>query len=137
MRRSTCSCRCRWTSAPANGPQNSRLANLYGTLPLARRLLLPLVFVSGMASLGVEFGASRLLAPYFGTSLYVWGVLIGLILVYLSAGNVIGGRLPDRYPRGGILFQITAWAGPWIRTVPVLGHVLLPVFSSGVPLPRD
>ena len=43
-----------------------------------------------MTSLGVEFGASRLMAPYFGTSLYVWGILIGLILVYLSIGYVIG-----------------------------------------------
>ena len=55
--------------------------------------------LADMASLGVEFGASRLLAPYFGTSLYVWGVLIGLILIYLSAGYVIGGRLADRHPR--------------------------------------
>src|SRR3989454_3360766 len=131
MRRSTCSCRCRWTSAPANGPQTSRLANLYGTLPLARRLLLPLVFVSGMASLGVEFGASRRPAPYFGTSLYVWGVLIGLILVYLSAGYVIGGRLADRHPRADLLYQITAWAGLWIGVIPLLSYPILLASQQG------
>src|SRR3989441_3405349 len=131
MRRSTCSCRCRWTSAPANGPQNSRLANLYGTLPLARRLLLPLVFVSGMAPLGVELGAWRLLAPYFGTSLYVGGVLIGLILVYLSAGYVIGGRLADRHPRADLLYQITAWAGLWIGIIPLVSYPILLVSQQG------
>src|SRR2546426_8496548 len=131
MRRSTCSCRCRWTSAPANGPQNSRLANLYGTLPLARRLLLPLVFVSGRPSLGVEFGASRLLAPSFGPSLYVWGVLIGLVLVYLSAGYVIGGRLADRYPRPELLYQIPAWAGVWIGVIPLVSYPILLASQQG------
>jgi len=100
-------------------------------LPLARRLLLPLVFVSGMASLGVEFGASRLLAPYFGTSLYVWGVLIGLILVYLSAGYVIGGRLADRHPRADLLYQITAWAGLWIGVIPLLSYPILLASQQG------
>jgi len=94
-------------------------------------LLLPLVFVSGMASLGIEFGASRLLAPYFGTSLYVWGVLIGLILVYLSAGYVIGGRLADRYPREDILFQITAWAGLWIGVIPLVSYPILLLSQQG------
>jgi spermidine synthase len=98
---------------------------------LARRLLLPLVFVSGMASLGVEFGASRLLAPYFGTSLYVWGVLIGLILVYLSAGYVIGGRLADRYPRDDVLYQITAWAGLWIGVIPLASYPILLASQQG------
>jgi spermidine synthase len=90
-----------------------------------RRLLLPLVFVSGMASLAVEFGAARLLAPYFGTSLYVWGVLIGLVLVYLSAGYVLGGRLADRHPREDVLFQLTAWAGLWIGVIPLVSYPIL------------
>jgi spermidine synthase len=78
-----------------------------------------------MASLGVEFGASRLLAPYFGTSLYVWGVLIGLVLIYLSIGYVIGGRLADRRPSPDLLFQLTAWAGLWIGLIPLLAYPIL------------
>jgi len=97
----------------------------------SRRLLLPLVFVSGMASLAVEFGAARLLAPYFGTSLYVWGVLIGLILIYLSAGYVIGGRLADRYPRDDVLYQITAWAGLWIGIIPLVSYPILLISQQG------
>src|SRR5215470_11246687 len=92
---------------------------------IARRLLLPLVFVSGMASLGIEFGASRLVAPYFGTSLYVWGVLIGLVLIYLSVGYVIGGRLADRRPSVDLLFQLTAWAGLWIGLIPLIAYPIL------------
>ena len=101
------------------------------TNQLSRRLLLPLVFIAGMASLGVEFGASRLLAPYFGTSLYVWGVLIGLILIYLSAGYVIGGRLADRHPREEVLFQITAWAGLWIGIIPLVSYPILLASQQG------
>jgi spermidine synthase len=101
------------------------------TNPRARRLLLPLVFVSGMASLAVEFGAARLLAPYFGTSLYVWGVLIGLVLVYLSVGYVIGGRLADRYPREEVLYQITAWAGLWIGVIPLVSYPILLISQQG------
>ncbi|HYS98422.1 MAG TPA: fused MFS/spermidine synthase [Candidatus Dormibacteraeota bacterium] len=106
-----------------------RAANLKAAS--SRRLLLPLVFISGMASLGVEFGASRLLAPYFGTSLYVWGVLIGLILIYLSAGYVIGGRLADRHPREEVLYQITAWAGLWIGIIPLVSYPILLISQQG------
>jgi len=91
----------------------------------ARRLLLPLVFVSGMTSLAVEFGASRLMAPYFGTSLYVWGVLIGLVLLYLSIGYVLGGRLADRHPRPDLLFLLTALAAIWIGLIPLVSYPIL------------
>src|ERR1700731_405626 len=84
-----------------------------------------------MSSLAVEFGASRLLAPYFGTSLYVWGVLIGLILIYLSAGYVIGGRLADRHPRDELLYQLTAWAGLWIGVIPLVSYPILLASQQG------
>jgi spermidine synthase len=100
-------------------------------LSRSRRFLLPLVFISGMASLAVEFGASRLLAPYFGTSLYVWGVLIGLILIYLSAGYVIGGRLADRHPDDALLYQLTAWAGLWIGVIPLISYPILLASQQG------
>src|SRR5687768_7872650 len=57
-----------------------------------------LVFAGGFATIGVELTASRLLAPYFGSSTFIWSSLIGLTLAFLSLGYVLGGRLADRRP---------------------------------------
>lgn len=97
----------------------------------ARRLLLLLVFVSGLVSLGVELSASRLLSPYFGDSLYVWGILISLVLIYLSVGYVIGGRLSDRRPRADVIFRLVAVAGTWTGLVPLFSYPLLILSQRG------
>src|SRR5450759_488191 len=138
MRRSGSSCRCRWTSAPASGRRNNQSGSSYALGRFARlnagavaMAAAATRLVSGMTSLGVEFGASRLLAPYFGTSLYVWGVLIGLVLIYLSAGYVIGGRLADRHPHDEVLYQITAWAGLWIGLIPLVSYPILLASQQG------
>ncbi len=62
--------------------------------------------------------------------MFVSGI-IGLILVYLSAGYAIGGRLADRYPREDILFQITAWAGLWIGVIPLVSYPILLLSQQG------
>src|ERR1700752_3182365 len=64
----------------------SELRSAKRSSSLARGLLLPLAFTGGLASLGIEFAAARLLAPFFGQSLFIWGTLIGLILIYLTIG---------------------------------------------------
>jgi spermidine synthase len=88
------------------------------------RLLLLLVFVSGMTSMAVEMCASRLLAPYFGTSLFIWANLIGLVLIYLSVGYFLGGKIADRYPTPRVLCACTSIAA--------IGIALIPFTSSGI-----
>ena len=88
-------------------------------------LLIALVFVAGACSLAVELSASRLLAPYFGTSLFVWANLIGLILLYLTIGYYLGGRIADRYPRPELLYTLTIIAAFLISIIPFLSKPIL------------
>jgi spermidine synthase len=99
----------------------------------ARRLpLLTLVFISGMVSLGLEMAASRLLAPFFGTSLFVWANLIGLVLIYLSAGYFLGGRLADRYPSPRVLCGVTTVAAIATGLIPFISHPVLEWSVQGI-----
>jgi len=89
------------------------------------------VFLSGFTSLAIELAGSRLLAPYFGTSLYIWAVLVGLILLYLTAGYFIGGRLGDRHARPMLLYQLTAWAAFITSIIPLLARPILSFSAIG------
>jgi spermidine synthase len=68
---------------------------------VARRTLPPLellVFSVGIATLGAEIAAARLMAPFFGASTIVWANTIAIVLVALSIGYWFGGRMADRHP---------------------------------------
>lgn len=90
-----------------------------------RRLLLALVFLCGAVSIGTELAMSRLLAPYFGTSTFIWANLIGLTLAFLAAGYYLGGRLADRYPTMDVMLVIAGLAGFAVAIIPVLARPIL------------
>ncbi len=86
------------------------------TKPSTRRpiwLILCLAFTSGFIIMSVELLGGRILAPYFGSSIYVWGSIITIFMMALSIGYLIGGRLSLHQPslfRYGLFFIIAAIA---------------------------
>ncbi len=63
--------------------------------------------------MSVELLGGRILAPYFGSSIYVWGSIITIFMMALSMGYLIGGRLSLHQPslfRYGLFFIIAAFA---------------------------
>jgi len=69
------------------------------------------VFISSLCVMVLELTASRIIAPYVGSSLYTWTTVIGVVLVGISVGNAIGGRLADRRPSVRLLGLILLVAG--------------------------
>jgi hypothetical protein len=53
---------------------------------------------SGFFVMGVELLGGRLMAPYFGSSIFVWGALIAVFMAALAVGYLIGGQLSLRSP---------------------------------------
>jgi spermidine synthase len=83
------------------------------------------VFIAGGVLLGMELVASRVLAPFFGSSIFVWGALIGVVLAGLSAGYWIGGVLADRFPRPALLLGVLALGAGTILLIPVVDQTVL------------
>ncbi|HET8909149.1 MAG TPA: fused MFS/spermidine synthase [Ktedonobacterales bacterium] len=121
------------SSASADAPEVAATAPSTQTTGAVSMLALRvLVFTGGMCSMFLEMSASRLLAPYFGTSLFIWANLIGLVLIYLSAGYFLGGRLADRYPSMRLLSVLTTIAALATGLIPFISKPVLDWSISGM-----
>jgi spermidine synthase len=91
-----------------------------------------LVLAAGAGSTSTEICASRLLAPYFGSSTVVWANVIGLVLAALSLGYWLGGRIADRRPQSDVLGAIVVTAGALIAVVPFAAQPFLDQTVQGL-----
>lgn len=85
--------------------------------------LLLTVACSGSAVMILELLGTRIIAPYYGVSLYVWSSLIAVTMIALATGYYLGGFLADRYPRIRLAH---------IFTLASLTTVLIPFISGPV-----
>lgn len=81
--------------------------------------------------LALEIIASRIVAPVFGNSIYVWGSLIGVFLAALAAGYAVGGRVADRWPSPAIFAAVLFVAGLLVVPIPLVASGVLPVVQLG------
>lgn len=77
------------------------------------------VFICGAIVMSFEILGSRVLAPNFGSSVFVWGSLISVFLAGLSAGYYLGGRLADSNPSSRKLSLIILAPGILFLTFPL------------------
>ena len=98
-------------------------------------LLEIVVFVCGAVVMIYEIIGSRILAPYVGTSVYVWTSLIGVILGSLSAGYWLGGKMADRQPNSRQLAAILFVASVLVTlTMLIQEFVLFGLATLGIRL---
>jgi len=88
------------------------------------------VFFSGMTALAVELSAARLLGNVFGSSNLVWASIIGLILIYLTAGYWLGGKIADNNPYPQLFYKILMWGSFTVGLVPMVSRPLLRVTGN-------
>lgn len=103
-------------------------------------MLRSIAFFSGAALMALEIVGSRVLAPYFGSSVFVWGSLIAVVLAALCLGAYTGGRLADRMPTGQPLAALMGMAGlmaivmPWVAAAVNRAVFMMNLGPRGGPL---
>jgi spermidine synthase len=112
-------------------PSEVRVETGSGRRPSSLRLA-AVVFTGGAGTLATEIAASRLLAPYFGSSTIVWANIIGLILIYLALGYWLGGKVADRRPEPAFLGTIMLAAAGFIAVLPFVSRPILDLALRGL-----
>lgn len=72
------------------------------------------------------------MAPFFGTSSFVWTNIIGVIMIALSIGYVAGGKLADRKPKLDILLKLLLAACAFLALLPFVAFTVAQCLSSNM-----
>ena len=78
---------------------------------MKKATILTLAFCAGFSIMCFELLGGRMLAPYFGSSVYVWGSIITIFMLALSVGYLSGGKYSMYQPnltKYGAIFALSA-----------------------------
>jgi hypothetical protein len=95
-----------------------------------------LAFSGGFIIMSLELLGGRLLAPYFGSGIYVWGSIITIFMLSLSIGYLLGGRLSVHNPSSSRFAAIFAIAALLLLPLTVYAEALMEIIFLQVEDPR-
>lgn len=90
------------------------------------------VFICGAVVMIFELVGSRVLGPFFGTSIFVWTSLIGIILGSLSLGYYFGGKIADKNPNFSNLSLIIFLSAIFIGLTILIKEPLLLILQNSL-----
>lgn len=90
-----------------------------------KKILYTLSFLEGGAVMATELLGVMMMAPYFGSSLYVWASVLAVTLGGLTCGYFWGGILSERENTKSILFKLTLAGGILLAFMPVTANFIL------------
>lgn len=89
------------------------------------------VVVSGFLILSVEIISFRMFSPFFGSSVYITGALLGCIMVAMALGAYFGGRLSDRVAHWRTIYWVLFVADILLFALFSFYHPVLSYFATG------
>ena len=88
----------------------------------SKNILYSIAFLMGFALMSYEILGVRVLAPYYGSSIYVWGAIISVFLAGLALGYEQGGRIADKAADLNVLRRIILIPALLVTTFPAYGQ---------------
>jgi len=95
-----------------------------------RPTLYLLSFIEGGAVMATELLGVKMMAPYFGSSLYVWASVLAVTLGGLTCGYFWGGILSEKENAKSLLFKLTLAAGILLALMPVTANFILSIIQG-------
>lgn len=89
------------------------------------KLLYTIAFSEGAAVMAVELLGAKMIAPFYGNSLYVWASILGLTLIGLAGGYFTGGQLTKKFSNNKLLFSILIISAVLILIMPQWGSFIM------------
>lgn len=89
------------------------------------KVLILASFTEGGCLMATEILSARMMAPYFGSSLYVWAAVLAITLGSLALGYYNGGKFSTKPNRVYILFSFLFLAGTWLIFMPLFAQLSL------------